>query len=144
MASDVRVERRFHFSCSCGTTTVTGDRTVTCRGCGKSLAVRRVRKQQRIPGSSAYYGVVLPASELETVEASDSSKDVRPARTCDFVRVGRFKPDGTSPHPHAGALGQVMDTFNGRAHLVIMEKGKRFSICVSVSCLEVLARAERP
>lgn len=143
MVSEIRVERRFHFSCSCGATTVSGESTIACRGCGRSLAVRRVRKQQRVPGSSAYYGVALPAHQPETGKVDSSTKH-RPAQICDFVRVSRLKPDRITPHPHAGAVGQVKDIFNVHAHIVVVKNGERHSICVSVSCLEVLTRAEWP
>jgi len=51
----------------------------------------------------------------------------------DRVKVVPLKPAG-DPHPHAGAVGQVMDIFNGHAHVVIGD----FGICVSTSCLKVL------
>jgi len=143
MASTIRVDRRYHFSCSCGTTTVSGQSTVTCAGCGKSFSVRRVRKPQRIPGFSPYYGIALSAHQPETAEI-ESSSTCRPAQVCDFVRVARLKPDRITPHPHAGALGQVMDIFSGHAHIIVKKNGACYSICVSVSCLEVLRRAEWP
>ena len=143
MASEIRIERRFHFSCSCGTTTVSGESRVTCGGCGRFLAVRRVRKSQRIPGSSRYYGVALPSYQPKTAEG-DLSSTSRPAKVCDFVRVSRLKPDRITPHPHADVVGQVKDIFHGHAHIVAMKNGERYSICVSVSCLEVLARASGP
>lgn len=149
MAPEIRVGRYFHFSCSCGTTTITGQSNVICRRCGNSLAVRRVRKQQRIPGGSVYYGVVLstgqhqPASSGSPQPAeADVSREKQPVMgILSLVRVGRFKPDGITPHPHAGAVGQVMDIFNDHAHVVVA--GGRYGICVSVSCLEAASRQAR-
>jgi len=88
-------------------------------------------------------GVFLPAVQLgppsavqpEAAEANDSSGRRRPVEIREMVRVGPLKPDGVSPHPHAGTVGRVMDIFNGHAHVVVT--GGNYGICVSVSCLEV-------
>ena len=126
MAPEIWVGRYFHFSCSSATTTITGQNTVICRRCGKSLAVRRVRKQQRIPGGNLYYGVVLPAAAQPQPASSiplkpaepDVSREKQPViGIFSLVRVGRLKPDGVTPHPHAGTVGQVMDIFNDHARV---------------------------
>lgn len=147
---EIRVERCFHFSCSCGAKTVSSGSTVTCRECGRTLAVRRVKKQQRFAGQSVYYGDVLSADQPEpsvnsqcepatavfhgTEEINNSSGTKSTVEICDLVRVGRFKPDGVTLHPHAGVVGRVKDIFNGHAHVVVL--GGHYGICVSVSCLE--------
>jgi hypothetical protein len=147
---EIRVERGFHFSCSCGAKTVTSSGAVTCGLWGKSLSIRKASKQQRISGESAYYGVVLPADQPEpsvngqcepaavvfhgTEEINNSSGTKSTVEICDLARVGRFKPDGVTLHPHAGVVGRVKDIFNGHAHVVV--KGGHYGICVSVSCLE--------
>ncbi len=56
MTSEISVERQFRFHCSCGAITITGERTVTCTGCGITLGVRRVRRHRQRPDSVAYYG----------------------------------------------------------------------------------------
>jgi hypothetical protein len=137
VSPEIRVERRFHYFCVCGTTTVTANSTATCAGCEKSFVVRRVKKRAWIPGFGAYYGVVLSTVQPETAKANDASGKRRRVETGDLVRVGPFKPDGITPHPHAGAVGHVMDIFNGHAHVVVM--GGHHGICVSVSCLEAAA-----
>jgi hypothetical protein len=67
MASEICVERQFRFHCSCGATTVTGEKTATCAACGISLRVRRVRRHQQHRGSVAYYGRgrTLPVRRVE-------------------------------------------------------------------------------
>jgi hypothetical protein len=62
MASEISVERAFRFHCSCGATTVTGERTVPCTGCGMTLGVRRVRRHRQQSGSVAYYGSRTPSA----------------------------------------------------------------------------------
>lgn len=56
MGSEVSVERQYRFHCSCGTTTVSGERKVTCTGCGDLLGLRRIRKRRQLQDSVAYYG----------------------------------------------------------------------------------------
>lgn len=68
MASEISVERQFHFHCSCGSTIVTGERTVNCTACGVTLGVRRVRRhRQDRRDSVAYYGGrrTLPVRRVE-------------------------------------------------------------------------------
>jgi hypothetical protein len=137
VAADIRVERRFHYFCFCGTTTVTANSRIRCAGCGKSLAVRRVRNRARIPGFGAYYGVVLWALHPALAETNDLRGRRCAVEIGDLVRVGPFKPDGITPHPHTDVIGQVRDFFNGHAHVVVM--GGHYGICVSVSCLEAAA-----
>jgi hypothetical protein len=141
VAADIRVEDRFHYFCTCGTTTVTANSTVTCGGCGRCLALRRVRKRARIPGFGAYYGVVLSALHPALAEDNYSRGRRCAVEIGDLVRVGPFKPDGITPHPHAGVVGQVRDVFNGHGHVVVM--GGHCGICVSVSCLEAAAPQKR-
>ncbi len=56
MTSEISVERQFHFHCSCGAITITGERTVTCTGCGITLGVRRVRRHRQRSDTVTYYG----------------------------------------------------------------------------------------
>lgn len=57
MAPEVCVERQFRFHCSCGATMVSGEKAVTCTGCGALLGIRRVRRhRQQRQNSVAYYG----------------------------------------------------------------------------------------
>ena len=57
MTPEISVERQFRFYCSCGATMVTGERTVTCTGCGATLGVHRVRRhRQQRPDAVTYYG----------------------------------------------------------------------------------------
>ena len=56
MTSKISVERQFHFHCSCGAITITGERTVTCTGCGITLGVRRVRRHRQRSDTVTYYG----------------------------------------------------------------------------------------
>ena len=66
MAIETSVERQFRFQCSCGATTVSGEKTVTCIGCGAHLGIRRVRRQRQRQGSVAYYGSrTLPVRRVE-------------------------------------------------------------------------------
>jgi hypothetical protein len=60
MGSEVSVERQYRFHCSCGTTTISGERKVTCTGCGDLLGLRRVRRRQQLQDSVAYYGSSTP------------------------------------------------------------------------------------
>ena len=39
------VERKFRFHCSCGATTLTSEKTVTCTNCAKTFGIRRVGKR---------------------------------------------------------------------------------------------------
>jgi hypothetical protein len=56
MTSEISVERQSHFHCSCGAITITGERTVTCTGCGITLGVRRVRRHRQRSDTVTYYG----------------------------------------------------------------------------------------
>jgi len=56
MTSKISVERQFHFHCSCGAITITGERTVTCTCCGITLGVRRVRRHRQSSDAVTYYG----------------------------------------------------------------------------------------
>jgi hypothetical protein len=133
MSSEIVVERSFHFHCPCGAVTVTGERKVTCSGCGKTLSVRRIRMhQQRQPWQTVtYYGrasSVLRVEQREqlpntaqALEALGVLQEVRdeprglpvsqesprePFREGMHVRVGPIRPDGR-PHPHAGKTGTI-------------------------------------
>ena len=65
---EISVERQYRFHCSCGATTETGERTVTCSGCGAVLAVRRIRRhRQHRRNSVAYYGSTRSVSHCSTV-----------------------------------------------------------------------------
>jgi len=136
----IRVERYFHFSCACGRTTFSAESFVNCSGCGMSLAARRVQKRLWIQGTSHYHGVVVAPGRVGIAVPVDHPADRHEAVIRDFVRVGSFKPDGFTPHPHSGAFGQVLNIFNGHAHIFV--PGQNYSICVSLSCLEVQTRAE--
>ncbi len=65
MTSRPSVERQFRFHCSCGAITVTGERTVTCTGCGETLAIRRGRRRRQQPDSVSYYGRTIPVRRLD-------------------------------------------------------------------------------
>jgi hypothetical protein len=68
MTPEVTVERQFRFLCSCGATMVSGEKTVTCAGCGANLGIRRVRRQRQQRDSVAYYGSrTLPVRRVERV-----------------------------------------------------------------------------
>ena len=56
MTSEISVERQFHFHCSCGAITITGERTVICTGCGVTLGVCRVRRHRQRSDTVTYYG----------------------------------------------------------------------------------------
>jgi hypothetical protein len=146
MTPEDSVERQFRFQCSCGAMTVSGDESVTCSGCGCTLVKRRVRRSRQHSGSTTYYArKTLPVRRVERhrqqpspVLAADAQ--TAPHTSCvigDRVKVGPLTPAG-GPHPHAGAVGQVRDIFDGHAHVVVKAGGKHYGICVSASCLEVL------
>jgi hypothetical protein len=132
MSSEIVVGRSFHFHCLCGTVTVTGERKVTCTGCGKSLSVRRIRMhQQRQPWQTVtYYGRATvrrvekrgqlpntaqpPKTQGALHEIHDgplalpvSNESLRRS-ICEgmHVKVGPTRPDGR-PHPHAGKTGRI-------------------------------------
>jgi len=65
MRSEVSVERQFRFHCSCGAITITGERTVVCTGCGKTLGVRRVRRRRQCRDIVTYYGRTLNGRTLK-------------------------------------------------------------------------------
>jgi len=65
MTSEISVERQFHFHCSCGAITITGERTVTCTGCGITLGVRRVRRHRQRSDTVTYYGRTIPVRRVE-------------------------------------------------------------------------------
>jgi len=136
MASEISVERQFHFHCSCGGTTVSGERTVTCTACGITLGVRRARRhRQHRRDCVAYYGSrgTLPVRRVErprqeptapTAEAQVryeprgltgiNESPGRPRLVGTHVKVGPTRPDGT-PHPHAGKTGRItrfIDTYS--------------------------------
>jgi hypothetical protein len=68
MERKISVERQYRFQCSCGATTETGEKTVTCSGCGAVLGVRRIRRhRQHRPNSVAYYGSTRSASRGNTI-----------------------------------------------------------------------------
>jgi hypothetical protein len=65
MTSEISVERQFHFHCSCGAITITGERTVTCTGCGITLGVRRVRRHRQRSDTVTYYGRTIPVRRVK-------------------------------------------------------------------------------
>ena len=65
MTSEISVERQFHFHCSCGAITITGERTVTCTGCGITLGVRRVRRHRQRSDTVTYYGSTIPVRRVK-------------------------------------------------------------------------------
>lgn len=68
MEPKISVERQYRFQCSCGATTETGEKTVTCSGCGAVLGVRRIRRhRQHRPNAVAYYGSTRSASRGNTI-----------------------------------------------------------------------------
>jgi hypothetical protein len=138
MSSEIVVERSFHFHCPCGAVTVTGERKVTCSGCGKTLSVRRIRMhQQRQPWQTVtYYGRATSVPRVEKREQgpntahsvgahgalqeiqdeprgrSVSNESMRRS-LCEgmHVKVGPTRPDG-KPHPHAGKTGRIARFIN--------------------------------
>ena len=82
MASEVNVERQFRFQCTCGVATVSGEKTVTCTGCGASLGIRRVRRHRQQLDSVAYYGKrTLPVRRVERYRHNTDSVFATPRRT---------------------------------------------------------------
>jgi len=184
LPSEISVERQFRFHCSCGNTTVSGERTVTCSGCGATLGIRRIRRFRQRSDSVAYYSSSLPVRRVETQRQHQNvqvaipnlasplgawlkralsnlagvrqlDRQLQPANKApravdrvpgaepsvnlgDQVRVGPSTPSG-SPHPHAGAVGRVMDIFEGHAYVMVESAEPQYHICVSLSCLDLLA-----
>jgi hypothetical protein len=172
MASEISVERQFRFTCSCGATMVTGERTVTCDACGITLGVRRVRRhRQHRKDAVLYYGSTsprnlrpvpttsiprLPASPGWTLPVHRVEKQVvkSPGALLEKgvrVKVGPTRPDG-KPHPHAGETGRItkLSASYPNWHVppcaaVKLDSGIWFGrfIWVSLQCLEVLPEEKR-
>jgi len=99
MEPKISVERQYRFHCLCGATTETGEKTVTCSGCGAVLGVHRVRRyRQHRRNSVAYYGSARPVPHRTSPAVSDGS-------TVPVRRVERYsqRPNPT-PHMKANAL----------------------------------------
>jgi len=64
MAPEISVERQYHFHCSCGATTLSGERKVTCSGCGDILGIRRIRRRRQPRDFVAYYGSSVPVRRI--------------------------------------------------------------------------------
>jgi len=158
MTPEVSVERQFRFQCSCGATVVTGEKTVTCTGCGANLGIRRVRRHRQQRDSVAYYGSrTLPVRRVERhrhqpdpvlpveTQVRDEPREVRKGM---HVKVGPTRPDGR-PHPHAGKTGRITRFINSYTDpywlglpsaMIKLDSGiwpRRF-IWVSQQCLEAL------
>ena len=90
MTSKISVERQFHFHCSCGAITITGERTVTCTGCGITLGVRRVRTHRQRSDTVTYYGGTfncrtIPVRRVEKRRPwNEFGDDYRPVGTAGF------------------------------------------------------------
>lgn len=115
MSSEISVERQFHFHCSCGATTVSGERTVTCTSCGITLGVRRVRRhRQHRRDSVAYYGSrgTLPVRRVEertqnpNADAAIPSTPISPNWTIPVRRVERLRQNLDTAPPMARTTQQ--------------------------------------
>jgi hypothetical protein len=83
---------QFHFHCPCGQITLSGEKTVTCTGCGVSLGIRRVREHRQRRDSVTYYGIrILPVSQVERHNHAPNAAVPTPIGTI-ISRLGsRFK-----------------------------------------------------
>ncbi len=113
MASEVSVERQFRFHCSCGATTLSGERTVICTRCGASLGIRRVRRHRQRLDSVAYYGSrTLPVRRIE--RHSQQASPLPAAGALPVLQTIKSKPTLTSieadleDQPGDGAHGSVV------------------------------------
>jgi hypothetical protein len=127
MTPEVSVERQFRFQCSCGAAMVSGEKTVTCTGCGANLGIRRARRHRQRHDSVAYYGSrTLPVRRVEKLRQQPTPVPPVGAQVRDephgllvvketpripllvgvHCKVGPTRPDGR-PHPHAGKTGRI-------------------------------------
>jgi hypothetical protein len=99
MTSRISVERQFRFHCSCGATTVSGERKVICTGCGDTLGIRRIRRHRQGRDSVAYYGSSAPARRIESrreqpnTDAAIRRTPIAPRWTNPVRRVERLRQD---------------------------------------------------
>jgi len=155
MASETSVERQFRFQCACGAAMVSGEKSVTCTGCGSHLGIRKVRRHRQRPDSVTYYGSrAIPVRRVEVFRRRSIPEEPQWHSFFDslaegvHVKVGLTRPDGT-PHPHAGKTGRITRLTNAFTNpywsglpsaVVKLDPGiePRGFIWVSLQCLEVL------
>jgi len=165
MASEGSVERQFRFQCACGATTISGEKSVTCMGCGAQLGIRKVRRHRQSRDSVTYYGSrTLPVRRVERIIQRPIPAEPlwlhvinEPSRRLIegvHVKVGRTRPDGT-PHPHAGKTGRITRLTNAFTNpywlglpsaIVKLDPGFEPPgfIWVSLQCLEALPEDPGP
>jgi hypothetical protein len=98
MASEISVERQFCFHCSCGATTVSGEKEIACSDCGATLGVRRVRRhRQQRRDSVAYYGSSFPIRRAESQRQQPNSAAAAPISPSWTIPVRRVVKRRQSP-----------------------------------------------
>jgi hypothetical protein len=118
MTPEIVVERHFHFYCSCGATTLTGERTVTCSGCGRTLGIRRVRRHRQHRGAVAYYGEAINSRMLKVRRVEKHSAPRLEAQS----RLREIRHERRMPH----GIGILLASLFGAAAIVAVYYLGRF------------------